>query len=179
MKKARLYNGTNWQGATISEYGLKNGYIDYQCLADIVGNKILANNITELFYSNLNNSFIEPVQVNGIIDNRELIEQWENLSAALNDIIHNSICDQVNNYIENEVAAIQDIIDDLEQEQDTERDIFQYYIISENGAMILQDYTSEIVYYIPILDIYVWGVTHFGTPWENVLTDIKIERCKQ
>ena len=54
-------------------------------------------------------------------------------------------------------------------------DIYQYYIISDNGARLLEELTDEIVYYIPALDIYVWGVTHFGTPWQGVLTDIKIE----
>lgn len=54
-------------------------------------------------------------------------------------------------------------------------DIYQYYIISAHGADILQTYTNEIVWYIESLDMYVWAVTHFGTPWSGVLTDIKID----
>lgn len=54
-------------------------------------------------------------------------------------------------------------------------DIFQYYIISHNGAELLKRHTDEIVYYLPALDIFVWGVTHCGTSWDYVLTDIKIE----
>jgi hypothetical protein len=30
------------------------------------------------------------------------------------------------------------------------------------------------VFYNEKLDIYVWGITHFGTAWDYVLTDIKI-----
>ena len=54
-------------------------------------------------------------------------------------------------------------------------EIFQYYIIDNNGARILKEYTDELVYYNEELDMYIWGVTHFGTSWDYVLTDIKIE----
>lgn len=54
-------------------------------------------------------------------------------------------------------------------------DVYQCYIISSSGAEILKDYTNEIVWYNDELDLYVWGVTHFGTAWDYVLTDIKIE----
>lgn len=54
-------------------------------------------------------------------------------------------------------------------------DVFQCYIISKFGAEILERYTDEIVYYNEELDMYVWGVTHCGTSWDYVLTDIPIE----
>lgn len=53
--------------------------------------------------------------------------------------------------------------------------IFQDYIISELGATILYDLTDEIVFYNEKLDIYIWSITHFGTSWDYVLTDVKIE----
>ena len=40
--------------------------------------------------------------------------------------------------------------------------------------LFLRDYTDEIIYYHEDLDMYVWGVTHFGTAWDYVLTDIKL-----
>ena len=52
-------------------------------------------------------------------------------------------------------------------------EVYQYYIITESGARFLADYTDEIVYYHPTLNMYVWGITHFGTSWDYVLTDIK------
>ena len=64
---------------------------------------------------------------------------------------------------------------DYDEENDEYEDIYQYYIISSYGAEILERYTNEIVYYLPIIDAYVWGVTHFGTSWDYVLTDIKID----
>lgn len=56
-------------------------------------------------------------------------------------------------------------------------DIYQYYIISQSGFEILQRFTDEIVFYNEELDMYVWGVTHYGTSWDYVLTDIAIKRA--
>ena len=64
---------------------------------------------------------------------------------------------------------------DYDEETDENYEIFQFYIISDNGADILKDYTDEIVYYNELLDMHVWGVTHWGTSWDYVLTDIRIE----
>lgn len=55
-----------------------------------------------------------------------------------------------------------------------EDEVYQYYIISGAGYSFLRDYTDEIVYYHEDLDMYVWGITHFGTSWDYVLTDIKL-----
>ena len=52
--------------------------------------------------------------------------------------------------------------------------VFQDYIISEYGYKFLEEYTDELVFYNEKLDIYVWAVTHFGTSWDYVLTDIKL-----
>lgn len=62
---------------------------------------------------------------------------------------------------------------DYDEENDNFVEIYQYFIISSAGAEILQDYTNEIVYYNEELDMYVWGVTHYGTSWDYVLTEIK------
>lgn len=53
-----------------------------------------------------------------------------------------------------------------------ENEVFQWYITDENGAKILSE-AHEIVVYVPEADMYLWGVTHFGTGWDYVLTDIK------
>ena len=131
-------------GHLISDYGLQNGRVDYGTLAKSF-DAVLCNNITGLFYSSINNEYVEPEKVNGYIDNSEQIDE------------------------------LQEQIDELEREQDDEPDIYQYYIISDAGAELLKDCTDEIVYYIDYLDIYIWGVTHYGTAWSYVLTDIKIE----
>lgn len=52
--------------------------------------------------------------------------------------------------------------------------VFQDYIISEKGYEFLEEYTDELVFYNEKLDLYIWAVTHFGTSWDYVLTDIKL-----
>jgi len=61
-------------------------------------------------------------------------------------------------------------------------EVFQWYIISEQSADLLVRWTDEIVMYNEDLDLYVWGVTHYGTSWDYVLTDIRInmeEKCSE
>lgn len=54
--------------------------------------------------------------------------------------------------------------------------ICQDYIISESGYKFLKEFTNEIVFYNEDLDIYIWGITHYGTAWHYVLTDIELVR---
>ncbi len=117
-----VYND-NFYGNKISEYGLKNGYVDYAALA-------------KSFDAVLNNDIISKTQEIGY---------WECVNGAEYD-------EETENYYE----------------------IFQYYIISQSGFEILQQFTDEIVFYNEELDIYVWGVTHYGTSWDYVLTGIAI-----
>ena len=74
---------------------------------------------------------------------------------------------------EEEIAELQERIEELEEGQDYYPEIYQYYIVSDNGAEILKRF-NEIVFYNERLDMYVWGVTHWGTSWDYVLTDIEI-----
>lgn len=55
-------------------------------------------------------------------------------------------------------------------------EIFQYYIVSSYGAEQIEYWTDDPLFYNEQLDMYVWGVTHWGTSWDYVLTDIKIEK---
>ena len=59
-----------------------------------------------------------------------------------------------------------------DEETDEEQEVFQWFIVSDSGAQMIQDYTDEILYYHEELDIYLWGVTHWGTSWDYVLMDI-------
>lgn len=119
---------------------------------------------------------------NGYVDYATLAKSFD---AVLNNEIMGKTFgigewEQENGWIDNsdeidEIQKKEDEIERLEDEQDNDREIFQWYIISDNGASILKDYTNEIVYYNSELDMYLWGVTHWGTSWDYVLTDIKIE----
>ena len=184
MRTAKLYGG-NWYGAAVSEYGKQHGYIDYRCLAGAVGDMVLCNDITKLFYADINGEFNEPEQEHGYIDNSEEIEAKQEQIEALENTLEKLMeidpddrtAEELSHilYLNSEIETIQNQIEELEQEQDSYPEIYQYYIISDNGADILKRFTDEIVYYIPVLNVYVWGVTHWGTSWDYVLTDIKIE----
>lgn len=63
---------------------------------------------------------------------------------------------------------------DLLNGNDEDCEIYQFYIISERGSNFLKEFTDEIVYYNDNLDIYLWGITHFGTSWDYVLTNIEL-----
>lgn len=52
--------------------------------------------------------------------------------------------------------------------------VFQDYIIADYGYEFLAEHTDEYVFYNEKLNIYVWAITHFGTSWDYVLTDIKL-----
>ena len=69
----------------------------------------------------------------------------------------------------------EEIMDDWEiVSGDLNDEIYQDYIISEHGYKCLSEYTNEIVLYNERLDIYIWGITHFGTSWDYVLTDTEL-----
>jgi len=63
---------------------------------------------------------------------------------------------------------------DYDEETDEYVDVYQYYIIGENDAQRLERWTNELVYYSPSLDMYLLGVTHFGTAWSYVLTEFDL-----
>ena len=137
-------------GNEVSAYGLQCGYVDYRTLAKAF-DAVLCNDITKLFYGTINGEYNEVEQISGFIDNSDAIDE-----------------------LQEQIDELQEQIDELQREQDEQPEIYQYFIVSDSGAEILKDY-DEIVYYIPALDVYVWGVTHWGTSWDYVLTNIKIE----
>ena len=106
--------------------------------------------------------------MNGFIDNQNEIDE-------LNERISDLMLENDDDSKTAEIDELQERINELEQEQYSTPEIFQYFIISGCGAQILQELTDEIVYYLPAIDCYVWGVAHWGTSWDYVLTDIPVE----
>lgn len=108
---------------------------------------------------------------NGYVD-------YATLSKCFDAVLNNDIMsltydigcwEQVSGIVDNT-----DEIEELESEQDDDPEVFQWFIVDDWGARLLQD-INEIVYYNETLDIYLWGVTHYGTSWNYVLTNIKID----
>lgn len=57
---------------------------------------------------------------------------------------------------------------DYDEETEEYKDFYQYFIITSNDAERIADYTNEVVYCCEELDLYILGVTHYGTPWSSV-----------
>lgn len=93
---------------------------------------------------------------------------YRTLSEIIGDCILN------NSLIEETRYAGWELVNGDDYSGDEYEEIYQYYIISEFGYDFLSDYTDEIVYYNSTLDVYLWGITHFGTSWDYVLTDVKL-----
>lgn len=141
-----IWKSEYFYGNKISEYGLKNGWVDYRTLS-------------RAFDMVLNNNIISTSEY----------EYWELVNGC--EYWHE---DGNGNEINSNTY------DELEYEEQQNyyecySEIYQYFIISERGYEILSELTDEIIFYNEKLDMYVWGVTHWGTSWDYVLTNIKIK----
>lgn len=152
-----------YYGNPISDYGIEHGYVDYATLAKCF-DAVLNNDIMLLTYD-----IGSWEQVSGTIDNTDEIEELEEKRDELEEEYGNN-----SSQIQNEIYNLNDRITELECEQDDDPEVFQWFIVGDLGAKLLQD-INEIVYYNDTLDMYLWGVTHYGTSWDYVLTNIKID----
>lgn len=147
-------------GNKVSEYGIEHGYVDYRTLA----------------------SAFDAVMNNDIIQKTSDIGYWESVGANEEyyeydgNVYSWDELDEMRDELDEEAENYDELYDEISEAMNNPyyHDIFQYFIVSDNGAEILQE-AGEIVYYNEVLDMYVWGVTHWGTSWDYVLTNIKIE----
>lgn len=168
-------HGKYFYGNEVSIYGQEHGYVDYLTLAKAF-DCVLSNNIIE----RTNGIIGYWEQESGFIDNTEKIEelqeQVDNIMYVINEFIEaDESFEDSAKHLEMlaKMEKLQDEINELEEEAENSynTEIYQYYIVSSRGAEILKK-INEIVFYNEELDMYVWGVTHFGTSWDYVLTDI-------
>ena len=159
-------HGKYFYGNEISEYGQKNGYVDYRTLAKAF-DAVLNNDIMTQTEGVI--GFWE--QESGFVDNSEKIDEIREKIDELETKLHETDDDDEIDRIGDEIRDAENDIEDLESEQDEIPDVFQWYIVDNRGAEIL-DEAGEIVYYNSALDMYLWGVTHYGTAWDYVLTNI-------
>lgn len=101
---------------------------------------------------------------------------YDTFSKAFGHVLNNNIFDlgwTIGNGWElvNGLNYVEDN-EDEEVEEIENSEVYQWYIVSSSGAEMIQEYTDEILYYHEELDMYLWGVTHWGTAWDYVLMDI-------
>lgn len=162
--KAMVIRSKYFYGNKISEYGLENGYVDYSTLAksfDAVLNNTIINKGWELG---------EWEQISGFVNNSDEIDELKEQIEELEDLI----TEEKDEAITEKIHELEEKIEELEEEEDYQPEVYQWYIVSDNAIEILEE-ANEVVYYNDALDMYLWGVTHYGTSWAYVLTDIRID----
>lgn len=179
MDKEKKY----YYGYEVSDYGLEYGYIDYRTLGKAAG-CILANQAAEEL-----SRVYDFEQISGFADYSEemrpLREELERLDSKLErydelmgECEYGSEEWAVLNAKREEIQLERDSVDDnldfiREQEDEAQNpEVYQYYIVRDIEPL---KEANEIVWYIEALDLYIWGVTHYGTGWDYVLTSIKID----
>lgn len=172
----RILYGRKFAGNEISDYGQEHHRVDYATLAksfDCIG----VGNLMDIYPD-----FDDEWEVeNGLricykdsYGNEYSYDEAQSLIAELSAEL-----DELNDLEKlsaDEEKRKEDIEDDIEALQEYYfKDYYAYFIISAEGADILKYWTNEYVIYSEKLDLYVWGVDHFGTSWDYVLTEIEFK----
>lgn len=94
------------------------------------------------------------------------------LSAKMNMVLNNYIMAETENAgFEWDLISHPETIEEDDLWEVINNSVYQTYIIDKNDAQILCD-IAELVWHCDALNMYLWGVTHFGTNWSYVLTDV-------
>lgn len=186
----RTVYGEHFCGNRISDYGIEHGYLDYATFAkafDSILNNDIINATSEIGYWDMLQGVynyedeIEELKEDLLVLEIYFDNVFKNWQAA-EDLDYNpetiNLWEEEYNRVEEEVQAMQEQIDDLEYKTGEYPEVFQTYIVSDEGARLIQEYTSDPLYYNDWLDMYVWGVTHWGTNWSYVLTDVRCNTGK-
>ena len=182
MKKIRGVYGKYFYGNEISAYGQEHGYVDYRTLAQAF-DAVLSNDImqktcdlgywetycgSEGYYEDSGGTWYDDEEAQERID--ELKERLDEIGDRLSELSDEEKEDtEEYTALVEEQTEIEEDIECLEDEQ--YYDFYQYFIVDGKGAEILEE-AGETVWYNEYLDLYVWGVTHWGTSWDYVLTNI-------
>lgn len=199
IRRSRAVYGCHFYGNEVSSYGKENGYVDYRTFAKafdaVMNNSIMQELEGAGFY-------FEPIQ-DGTPDNSDEIDELREKADDLEERAENKEeeaddleaeaeaaeddgdedrADDLRAHAEEkrknaedyraEAEKNRDEADDLETQEAPE--IFQFFIVDDAGAEIIQEWTDDPLFYCYALDMYIWGVTHWGTSWDYVLTDIRI-----
>ena len=156
-----------FHGAKISSYGVSEGFLDYQCMAEMAQAEfidIYSEEYEDACWELYNGEDCYYYDSDGhTYDYECCIERIEELK----DMIANAIGEQ-------DVSKWEKDIDSLTYNCEC-IGICDYMEITEEAARIMKESGSdEIVYYSKELDMYIWGITHYGTSWKLMLTSIPI-----
>lgn len=168
MKTTMKVAGKYFYGHEISAYGQKHGYVDYYTLS-------------RAFDAVLNNDIMQQTEAAGLgyweqesgqPDNSNEINEKEAQIEELEAQIDEGTTEEQEAEINEQIENLRAEIEALEEEENEYPECYQYFIVSDPGAEILKE-AGEVVFYNSAINMYIWGVTHLGTSWEYVLTDIR------
>lgn len=97
---------------------------------------------------------------------------WANFFRFYNiDLI---LCNEIVKNFELDFYSMPESEEDEEEDDYNEfLEIFQYYLINERDLSVVEQ-LNEPILYCRELDLYILGVTHWGTGWDYVLTPVKL-----
>lgn len=180
MEKATIYYDT-FCGHKVSDYGLENGRLDYATLSKCF-DAVLCNNILEVdpyALDNIESGDFEIYYFKGEeITREEYEEKREEIEKELDNLYSidlTEMSEQEQTKIGEEIIALES---DLEDFKPCQNEVFQWFIVSDNALELLKE-AGELVLYSEKLDCYVWGVTHWGTSWDYVLTSIRLRKREE
>lgn len=184
---------THFYGQEISSYGRENGYVDYRAFAStfdaVLNNNIISNTADFCYWESVNYpdntdkiEELEDLKERLTAEATEAEDRWTEAGWTEAEEDEKNIdrfgtvkfFSLVYYALTNWAEDIDIEIEELENVDESE--VFQFYIVSDSGAELIQKYTDDPLYYSEELDMYVWGVTHYGTAWDYVLTDIQCEK---
>lgn len=170
MRTTRTHSSKYFYGHKISDYGIESGYLDYQTLAQAF-DAVLANDLMEKTWDT---GYWE--QINGYPDYEDEITELEEKIKELENELAATDADGDGRRedIQMEIDAARREIDEYQNMMDYPPEIYQYFVVSCRGAEIIQEYTDDPIFYNEELGLCVWGVCHWGTSWDYVLTDVKL-----
>lgn len=182
MKKIRGVYGKYFYGNEVSAYGQEHGYVDYRTLAKAF-DAVMCNDIMtttadigcwepycgeEYYYEDSSGRRYDESEAQERIE--ELTERTDEIEARLSEL-RDSDAEDTDEFREL-TEELADLESDIRTLQDPDYlDFYQYFIVDNCGARILEE-AGETVWVNERLDLYVWGVTHWGTSWDYVLTNI-------
>lgn len=188
-------NGKYFYGNEVSAYGQEHNRVDYATLAksfDAVLNNDIMNKTYDIGYwepitsdtyyeDYKGNIYTQEERDEKLEELEERKEELEESIEMITDEIDNITDEETNDGILSELKrdlagtenALADVNEDIEAlNEEHYHEVYQWYIVDNNGAEILEE-INEVLYYNEELDIYLWGVTHWGTSWDYVLTNIE------
>ena len=186
IRRSRAVSGEWFYGHEASDYAKENGFVDYRTLAKAF-DAVMNNNImSELEAAGF---YFEPIQ-DGCSDYADEIDELRDAAGDLRDQATEKTdeADEAEEAgdtaeaeklraeaaeLEAEAEKKDEEAVNLEAEQEPP-EIFQFFIVDDAGAEIIQEWTDDPLFYCETLDMYIWGITHWGTSWDYVLTDIRL-----